>query len=132
MRIWWVNLSLLLLIVGSITASANAPPSVISATPGRDGSAIVRFTLRFSESMAPVGGGNSPLTMRCAVGGAGRWVDPSTFVFEFARVERLRLDKRDVGLAEINPLVLPGPGSHRLELVDRRGRVIDSSLFTMR
>lgn len=46
--------------------------------------------------------------------------------------ERLRLDKRDLGPADANPLVLPGPGSHRLELVDSSGRIIDSSLFTMR
>jgi penicillin-binding protein 1C len=29
--------------------------------------------------------------------------------------ERLRLDKRDLGPADANPLVLPGPGAHRLE-----------------
>ena len=46
--------------------------------------------------------------------------------------ERLRLDKRDLGPAIANPLILPGPGAHRLELVDAAGRIVDSSLFTMR
>lgn len=46
--------------------------------------------------------------------------------------ERLRLDKRDVGLASDNPTVLPGPGAHRLELVDSTGRILDSVLFTVR
>lgn len=46
--------------------------------------------------------------------------------------ERLRLDKRDLGPADANPLILPGPGAHRLELVDTSGRIIDSSRFTMR
>ncbi|HEY0414222.1 MAG TPA: penicillin-binding protein 1C [Allosphingosinicella sp.] len=46
--------------------------------------------------------------------------------------ERLRLDGRDVGAAEASPLVLPGPGSHRLALVDTQGKILDRSLFTVR
>jgi penicillin-binding protein 1C len=46
--------------------------------------------------------------------------------------ERLRLDKQDLGLAEASPAVLPGRGTHRLELVDASGRVLDSSRFTVR
>jgi penicillin-binding protein 1C len=46
--------------------------------------------------------------------------------------ERLRLDKRDLGPAEAAPAVLPGRGTHRLELVDASGRLLDSSLFTVR
>jgi len=84
MRFCWVKLTFLLLIVGSITASASVAPSVVSATLGSDGGAVERFTLRFSDPMAPVGSGNAPLRMRCPVGGAGRWVDPSTYVYEFA------------------------------------------------
>ena len=46
--------------------------------------------------------------------------------------ERLRLDGRDVGPAEASPMVLPGPGSHRIALVDAQGKVLDRSLFTVR
>jgi penicillin-binding protein 1C len=46
--------------------------------------------------------------------------------------ERLQLDNRDLGLAEAAPAVLPGPGAHRLTLVDNGGRVLDRSLFTVR
>lgn len=46
--------------------------------------------------------------------------------------ERLRLDNRDLGLAADAPSVLPGPGAHRLELVDAGGKVLDRSLFTVR
>jgi penicillin-binding protein 1C len=46
--------------------------------------------------------------------------------------ERLRLDNRDLGLAEANPMVLPGPGAHRLALVDASGKVLDRSLFHVR
>jgi penicillin-binding protein 1C len=46
--------------------------------------------------------------------------------------ERLLLDERDVGEAASGPMVLPGPGRHRLALVDRSGAVLDRSLFTVR
>jgi penicillin-binding protein 1C len=46
--------------------------------------------------------------------------------------EHLQLDNRDLGPAEAAPTVLPGPGAHRLALVDTGGRVLDRSLFTVR
>jgi penicillin-binding protein 1C len=46
--------------------------------------------------------------------------------------EHLRLDAQDLGLADASPMVLPGPGAHRLMLVDTGGRVIDRALFTVR
>jgi len=46
--------------------------------------------------------------------------------------ERLRLDNRDLGRAVDAPSVLPGPGAHRLELVDASGKILDRSLFTVR
>jgi penicillin-binding protein 1C len=46
--------------------------------------------------------------------------------------ERLLLDRRDVGPALAGPIVLPGPGSHRLALVDASGHILDRSLFTVR
>lgn len=45
---------------------------------------------------------------------------------------RLMLDKRDLGAADGRPLVLAGPGAHRLALVAPGGRVVDQVLFTMR
>jgi penicillin-binding protein 1C len=46
--------------------------------------------------------------------------------------EHLQLDNHDLGPAEATPAVLPGPGAHRLALVDISGHVLDRSLFTVR
>jgi penicillin-binding protein 1C len=46
--------------------------------------------------------------------------------------EHLSLDDRDLGPADTAPLVLPGPGPHRLALVEPGGKVIDRILFTVR
>jgi penicillin-binding protein 1C len=46
--------------------------------------------------------------------------------------EHLRLDAQDLGPADASPMVLPGPGAHRLQLVDPAGKVIDRALFTVR
>ncbi len=84
MRGWPSRVAVFLLVLGSITASASTPPTVVSVTPGTDGNAIARFTLRFSEPMQSVGAkGGPPMTMTCPVGGAGRWVDPTTYVWEY-------------------------------------------------
>jgi len=45
---------------------------------------------------------------------------------------RVVLDGRDVGPAVPAPMMFPTPGVHRLRLVDRAGRVVDSSIFTVR
>ena len=45
---------------------------------------------------------------------------------------RLELDRRDLGAADGQPMVLAGPGRHRLRLLDLDGRVIDQVLFTIR
>ena len=45
---------------------------------------------------------------------------------------RIVLDARDIGAADARPLVLPGPGVHRLRLVDLTGRVVDQVRFTIR
>jgi len=84
MRSWLYRVAALLALA-PITASADTSPTVVTATAGTDGSAITRFTLRFSEPMAPLGSGNTPIGMTCAVKGEGRWVDPATFVWEFAK-----------------------------------------------
>ncbi|WP_374945100.1 penicillin-binding protein 1C [Sphingomonas sp.] len=45
---------------------------------------------------------------------------------------RVVLDARDLGAADAKPLVLPGPGVHRLRLVDVAGHVVDQVRFTIR
>jgi penicillin-binding protein 1C len=45
---------------------------------------------------------------------------------------RLILDRKDLGDAENSPMVLAGPGVHRLALVDPSGHVVDQSRFTVR
>ncbi len=45
---------------------------------------------------------------------------------------RLVLDQRDLGDARIPPLILAGPGVHRLALIDPSGHVVDQSRFTVR
>jgi penicillin-binding protein 1C len=49
-----------------------------------------------------------------------------------AVTHRLVLDKRDLGDASTAPLILPGPGRHRLALLDLSGKVVDQVVFTMR
>jgi penicillin-binding protein 1C len=45
---------------------------------------------------------------------------------------RLVLDQRDLGPAEARPMVLAGPGPHRLALLDEKGQAVDRVLFTVR
>lgn len=45
---------------------------------------------------------------------------------------RLMLDRRDLGPADARPLVLAGPGIHRLALLDEGGRTVDQLRFTVR
>ena len=49
-----------------------------------------------------------------------------------AAAHRVVLDGRTLGDADGHPLILPGPGLHRLLLVDITGRVVDQVRFTMR
>jgi len=49
-----------------------------------------------------------------------------------AMTHRLVLDKQDLGDASTAPLILPGPGRHRLALLDLSGKVVDQVVFTMR
>jgi uncharacterized protein YfaS (alpha-2-macroglobulin family) len=59
---------------------------VLDATTGTDGRSIARFTLRFSEPMVPLGRqSEAPLAMTCPVNGKGRWVDPTTYVWEYEK-----------------------------------------------
>ncbi len=45
---------------------------------------------------------------------------------------RLELDTRDLGAAGAQPMLLAGPGRHRLRLLDLGGKVVDQVMFTVR
>ncbi|MEI9850203.1 MAG: penicillin-binding transpeptidase domain-containing protein [Sphingomonas sp.] len=45
---------------------------------------------------------------------------------------RLLLDRQDLGTADSRPMILAGPGRHRLRLTDLSGRVVDQVTFTVR
>ncbi|MHA6718969.1 penicillin-binding protein 1C [Sphingomonas sp. RS6] len=45
---------------------------------------------------------------------------------------RVALDGRDIAAADGQPVILAPPGSHRLELVDAAGKVVDRIRFTIR
>ena len=73
-----------------LIAHGDAPPRVTLATPGSAGSnggAVQRFTLRFSESMVPLGDPRAmpPAKLECPVAATGRWVDQQTFVYDFEK-----------------------------------------------
>ena len=91
MRLGW-KVVLPVMLVASIAAHSDSPPQVTLATPGSAGSAggsgaIERFTLRFSESMVPLGDPRvlPAATSDCPVPANGRWVDPQTFVLDYDR-----------------------------------------------
>jgi uncharacterized protein YfaS (alpha-2-macroglobulin family) len=82
-----VRLALLGLALAPVIASADNSPQVVMATPGIGaGGSISTFTVRFSQPMVALGDprAKSPFAVTCAVDGAGRWVDPQTFVYDFA------------------------------------------------
>jgi uncharacterized protein YfaS (alpha-2-macroglobulin family) len=84
MRGWLGRVGIVLLLLAPLAASAVSPPIVLDATPGTDGHAVARFTLRFSDPMVPLGKqGVDPIAMACSEKGAGRWTDPTTFVWEY-------------------------------------------------
>ena len=88
MKVGW-KLVLPALALLPFTAQGDTPPQVVLATPGTAGAssgAVDRFTLRFSETMVPLGDprGKAAATSDCKPAQTGRWADPQTFVIEFA------------------------------------------------
>ena len=79
-------LALALSPIGAIAAYGDNSPQVEMATPGIGDGAIERFTVRFTEAMVPLGDprAEGPFKVECAVAGEGRWVDQTTWVYEFA------------------------------------------------
>jgi len=80
------RIALLMLALAPVAALGDSSPQVVLATPGIGDGAIERFTTRFSQPMVALGDPRaaSPYDVKCDVGGTGRWVDPQTFVYEFA------------------------------------------------
>lgn len=84
MRGWLARIAFVLPLLAAITASADTPPRLLTAQPSSEPGGIARYTVRFSEPMAAIGAkAEAPFKMDCAVGGSGRWVDETTFVWEF-------------------------------------------------
>ena len=86
----WVIVAGLAALATPLVALTDSPPQVVLATPGGAGGnsgVIDRFTMRFSEPMVPLGDPRAapPFSVACPISGTGRWVDPQTFVHEFAR-----------------------------------------------
>jgi len=81
-----VRLALLALVVAPVAALGDNTPRVLLATPGIGNGSVERFTTRFSQPMVALGDPRAPgpLAVECAVAGEGRWVDPQTYVWEFA------------------------------------------------
>lgn len=79
-------LALALSPIGAIAAFGDNSPQVEMATPGIGDGAIERFTVRFTEAMVPLGDprAEAPFKVECQVAGEGRWVDQTTWVYEFA------------------------------------------------
>ncbi|WP_310533554.1 MG2 domain-containing protein [Novosphingobium sp.] len=94
MRARWI-VSLLAVAALPFAAQSDTTPQVIMATTGTGGpsaaggagGAVERFTLRYSESMVPLGDPRATpaATSDCPVPATGRWVDQQTFVLDFAK-----------------------------------------------
>ncbi len=85
-----IALAMILSYLLPVAAVSESPPQVVLATPGSAGSnggAIERFTMRFSETMVPLGDPRAtpPVKLTCPVAANGRWVDAQTFVYDFEK-----------------------------------------------
>ena len=85
MKRWWPKAAVLLFALAPLAAAGDPLGGEVTATIGADGAAIARVTFRFPADMANLGAGEAPIAMRCPVAGAGRWTDPATYVWEYAR-----------------------------------------------
>lgn len=81
------KLAVLALAIVPVAALSDNAPRVILAQPGVGDGAIERFTMRFSQPMAPLGDPRAaaPAATQCPVAGQGRWADQQTWVYEFAK-----------------------------------------------
>ncbi len=89
MRVRWLPI-LASLVLAPIAAFSSSSPQVTLAVPGSSGwqsGTINRFTLRFSDPMAPLGDPRATpaATSDCPVPATGRWIDQQTFVLDFER-----------------------------------------------
>ncbi|WP_271300917.1 alpha-2-macroglobulin family protein [Sphingomonas sp. CV7422] len=78
--------AVLALALAPVAAFGDNSAQVVLAQPGSggQGGAVERYTIRFNQPMVPLGDPRAaaPFTTACA--GTGRWVDPQTWVFDFA------------------------------------------------
>ncbi|MEO8724354.1 MAG: MG2 domain-containing protein, partial [Sphingobium sp.] len=90
MKIYWKQMLALLLLLLPVAAVSVPEPQVTLAIPGTGdphSGVVERFTLRFSEAMVPLGDPRAtpPATSDCPVAATGRWIDTTTYVFDFER-----------------------------------------------
>jgi len=83
-RSW--RFAVLALALAPVAAVGDQTAQVVLATPGTGDGAIERFTMRFSDDMVALGDprATAPAKVTCPVGGQGRWIDPKTWVWDFA------------------------------------------------
>ncbi len=83
-----VRLAILGLAMAPVAALSDNAPRVVLAQAGVEAGGIARYTVRFSQPMVPLGDPRAPAPMdvTCSVGGAGRWVDQQSWVYDFANV----------------------------------------------
>lgn len=82
-----VRFALLGLLLAPVAASGDQAAQVELATPGTGEGAIERFTMRFSADIVPLGDPRAPapVSVTCPMGGAGRWIDARTFIWDFEK-----------------------------------------------
>lgn len=90
MRRYWKQFLALLLLLLPVAAVSVPEPQVMLAIAGSGdphSGAIERFTLRFSDAMVPLGDPRAaaPATSDCPVAATGRWIDGTTYIFEFEK-----------------------------------------------
>ena len=85
-----VRLAVLALALAPVAAFGDDSPQVVLAQPGTGGAgangggAIERYTIRFNQAMVPLGDPRAKAPFKTGCAGTGRWVDPQTWVFDFA------------------------------------------------
>ena len=81
----WLIMLLVVAFAVPLRVLSDTSTSVTNVVVGRAAAGVERLTLRFSAPMIALGQQTIPLTMACAAPGEGRWADPQTYVWTFAR-----------------------------------------------
>src|SRR5437868_7331420 len=82
-----VSLLLSLLLLCPVARAADATPAVASFAPLGQVKQVRQVTARFSHPMVPFGDlrAPDPFVVDCPEKGAGRWIDGSTWSYDFER-----------------------------------------------